>query len=335
MKTALLALAMLPALLASAAAGPAAAQEPFTFVVTADMRGFAGPGAYDTPTYFRGAAAAIDRQGAGLFMISPGDIDPPDGVEWTIRQYISPAYTWYPIVGNHEADTDSDMIWLRGYDYGAVTPGPAGCPETTYSFDRENAHFVVLNEYCDVGGDTVTTGDIPDHLYNWLAADLALTRQPHIFVFGHEPAYPQPDADNGRLRHELDSLNQYPANRDRFWNLLRDAGVAAYICGHTHNYSAVQIDGVWQLDVGHARGAGDTGAASTYVVIEVAGSAVSYTACRDTHDGVIYDYGDIVHGGVLASAPGAADLGPAWDAATACPPQMHELFLPFVRAGGN
>jgi hypothetical protein len=209
------------------------------------------------------------------------------------------------VVGNHElpglgseAYYGANMDWLRSYDYGTVNAGPSGCSETTYSFDYSNAHFVVLNEYCDAGGDTVTDGDIPDHLYNWLVADLAATSQPFVFVTGHEPAYPQPDADNGRARHMADSLNQYPANRDRFWDLLVAEGVTAYICGHTHNYSAVRIDengviggdGVWQIDAGHARGRGDPGARSTFVRVTVDTDHVTYEVYRtNTPDYCVYN----------------------------------------------
>ena len=287
---------------------PLAAQTAsFSFIVTADMREFAGSGAYDTPIYFRGACEAISTLGSGAFMVSPGDIDPPANVEWTIQQYLGAAYTWYPGAGNHETETPADMAWLRAYDYGAVNPGPAGCPETTYSFDYQNAHFVMLNEYCDTAGDTATDGDVPDHLYNWLAADLAATDKTHIFVFGHEPAFPQPDADNGRSRHVGDSLDQYPANRDRFWSLLRDWEVVTYITGHTHNYSAVQENDVWQLDAGHSRGAGDLGAPSTFLRISVDDQTVTYEAHRDNHDGV-YDYLDIVHSGTLRTGPTGIEL---------------------------
>ncbi len=271
----------------------------FAFAVTADIREYAGQGDYDTSDYFRGACQALDTIGPGAFMFSPGDIDPPAGIKWTIEQQMGSDYAWYPAVGNHEASTPADMNWLRSYDYGTVNPGPTGCPETTYSFDHGNAHFAVLNEYCDSAGDAVTDGDVPDHLYDWLATDLAGTDKTHVFVVGHEPAFPQPDADNGRLRHEGDSLPNEAANRDRFWDLLKSEGVLAYICGHTHNFSATRIDGVWQLDAGHARGAGDTGAPSTFLLIHVGDTTVTFDAYRDEHDGV-YDYDDIIHNGCLA-----------------------------------
>ncbi len=90
----------------------------------------------------------------------------------------------------------------------------------------------------------------------------------------------------------LDSLNQHPTNRDRFWNLLRDKHVVAYVCGHTHNYSAVQVDGVWQLDAGHARGLGDTGARSTFILVHVDYGFVTFETYRDDASGGPYTLSD-------------------------------------------
>jgi hypothetical protein len=274
----------------------------FAFAVTADMRKYSGP-TYHSTQYFRGATEAIANVGSSAFMVSPGDIDPTIDVVWTITSTLGITYTWYPVVGNHELPDQGDepyiganMDWLRAHDYGTVNPGPSGCPETTYSFDYKNSHFVMLNEYCDTGGDTVTDGKIPDHLYNWLITDLDNTDKTHVFVFGHEPAFPQPDADNGRSRHVGDSLDQYPTDRDRFWSLLESKGATAYICGHTHNYSAVKIDNVWQLDVGHARGIGDTGARSTFVIVCVDDASVTFEAHRDDASGGDYT---LMHVGVL------------------------------------
>jgi len=282
-----------------------------TFVVTSDMRKYSGPG-YDSSQYFRGACEAIASRGQGAFMVSPGDIDPTTDVHWTITSTLGAAYTWYPGVGNHqlpgggyESYYGANMDWLRSYDYGVVNPGPSGCPETTYSFDYANAHFVMLNEYCDTGGDAVRDGDVPNHLYDWLVADLSATDQTHTFVFGHEPAYPQPDADNGRVRHLGDSLDKYPTNRDRFWNLLRDEAVVAYICGHTQNYSVVEIDGVWQLDAGHARGRGDAGARSTFILINVDANGVTFKTYRDDANGGAYV---LAHTGTLRECAAGYDL---------------------------
>jgi hypothetical protein len=279
---------------------PVRADGPFSFAVTGDLTGSSGHGERDTCEFFRGVCEAVGETGLDAFMISVGDVDPVGDVRWTIDGTLGASYLWYPVVGNHdlpgdgvEAHRGENMEWLRSYDYDSngrgsppdvVNTGPKGCRETTYSFDFENAHFVVLNEYCNTGGDSVTKGLISYHLYNWLADDLAASDKPVIFVFGHEPAYPQPDRENGRLRHKYDSLNRYRASRDRFWRLLRDEGVTAYICGHTHNHSVVNIDGVWQVDAGHARGKADTGARSTFIRIHVGDNQVSYKTYRVSPD---------------------------------------------------
>jgi hypothetical protein len=288
-------------------------QSSFVFAVTNDQRHYTGPN-YNWCEYYWGVCEAIDALGAGAFMIVPGDLDPTLDTEWTISNVLGASYLWYPVVGNHELPNEGyyvdypggplhwdttgvNMDWLRNYDYDPnglgnppdiVNTGPSGCPETTFSFDYEDAHFVVLNEYCDSGGDTATDGDVPDHLYNWLVADLAANSLPFVFVIGHEPAYPQPDEDTGRVRHVGDSLDGHPANRDRFWDLLVAERVTAYLCGHTHNYSAVRIDengviggaGVWQIDAGHARGVGDTGAPSTFIRVIVGSGQVTYQTYR-------------------------------------------------------
>jgi hypothetical protein len=222
---------------------------------------------------FEGAARAIRRAGEGLFMVSPGDIDPPSGVLAVFQEVLGTDYDWYPVAGNHEAETAADMAWLRAFNPGGTalprivsTGGPPGSVETCYSFDEANAHFVVLNEYFDGIVDDNPVGDVGADLLAWLAADLSANAQPVVFVIGHEPAYPQPDAGPPhRLRHVGDSLDQFPSNRDAFWQTLADHDVAAYICGHTHDFSAIKVDGVWQFDVGHARGLADRGAPSTFL----------------------------------------------------------------------
>ncbi|TLN08166.1 hypothetical protein FDZ74_12375, partial [bacterium] len=183
------------------------------------------------------------------------------------------------------ANLDWLRAWPQRHEFNLARSGPAACPETTYSFDVAPVHFVALNEYCDADGDASTDGDISPLLYDWLASDLGAATQPYTFVIGHEPAYPQPDADlGGPARHLGDSLDKYPENRDRFWALLAREGVTAYLTGHTHAFSAYFKDGVWQIDAGHARGAGDTSLPSTFLVIDVTRQAVLLRVYRGAAD---------------------------------------------------
>jgi hypothetical protein len=274
----------------------------FDFVVIGDTNEYVGPGIYDTPQYFRGACEMIANLNPGQFLISVGDTEPEVATQWTISQYLGPDTIWFPLVGNHDLPSPY-LDWLRSFNpdnNGSLPPnivdqGPPDCEETTYSFDYGNSHFVLINVYCDTESDRRTDGAIVDALYNWLADDLSKTDKEHIFVFGHEPAFPMPDEDKGIVRHLQDSLDKYPVTRDRFWALLKEKNVVAYFDGHTHSYSVNDMDGVFQVDVGHTGGAWTQATPSTFMIIHVIGHDVFYETYRTTSEGVY----TLQHSGLL------------------------------------
>jgi hypothetical protein len=290
----------------------------FSFGIFNDQRLFTCEDYQYLPEYTAGALIAMANIDTLDFLVVPGDLDPAYCTNDLIELYFGEGFTWYPAVGNHdtpgggqESYPGENMDFLRSMNDGVhntlpnlVSFGPRDCVETTYSFDYGNCHFVVLNEYFDGDSDTGSYGDVVDPLYDWLVDDLSTNTLEYVFVIGHEPAFPQPDADNGRLRHVGDSLDQYPENRDRFWNVLVEYNVLAYLTGHTHNYSAILLDGVWQFDVGHARGQGDPGAPSTFCIVSVSGDYISLNTYRegaDTADEV--DYMDYLHSYNLHGTP--------------------------------
>jgi hypothetical protein len=119
-----------------------------------------------------------------------------------------------------------------------------------------------------------------DELYDWLVADLGANTKPVIFISGHEPAYPE-------YRHVGDSLDKYPAHRDRFWKFLNDEQVMAYFCGHTHWYYAKQVDGdwatfTWQIDVGNAGNIAEP--AQTFVDVTVTDTDVTFNTWQGTEE---------------------------------------------------
>jgi len=229
------------------------------FNVTADMRYYATE-PYRNSQHFWGAVEAIKKVGKGSFMIVPGDVDPPQAVHEVITNVLGADYPWYPAPGNHELDVPEYAEWLRQYNKNGTTlpnivrKGPPGSEEMMYSFDWQNCHFIAVNQYYDGKIDTGADGNLVPELLAWLEDDLRATTKNHIFVFGHEPIIAMPDMDNGRIRHQGDSLDKYPQNAFHFHQLLLNYNVTAYICGHTHNTSFSNINGIWQIDPGHARG---------------------------------------------------------------------------------
>jgi hypothetical protein len=193
-------------------------------------------------------------------MLSPGDVEPASASASLIAKVLGDNYTWYPVVGNHELEDPETMVFLRELNKNGnslpnvVNKGPEGCEETTYSFDYGDFHFVILNEYFDGKSDMGTDGNIVDELLIWLDNDLAVTNKKHIIISGHEPIIPMPDMNNGRRRHVGDSLDQYPKETFKFYQIMMKYNVLAYLNGHTHNTSYAKINGIWQIDCGHARG---------------------------------------------------------------------------------
>jgi hypothetical protein len=192
------------------------------------------------------------------FLVVCGDFDPV-AVNMSIYNdtltypHLPP---YYPVVGNHEFETPADMSYILNsmipYLENVVNRGVQG----TYSFDWGNVHCVVLDEYA-----ANDAGEADADLRAWLQADLNATEMDHVFVFGHEPAFP-------RYRHVGDSLDQFRESRNAFWNMLvMDPRVRAYFCGHTHYYSRMRVfdptsvgssgfpnqeGGVYQIDCGAA-----------------------------------------------------------------------------------
>ena len=264
----------------------------FSFAITCDMRGFVGP-ARAGKRYFDGACEALHVVGAGAFMIVPGDCDPIPPVRATLDRYLGSNYIWYPVAGNHESETRADMAWLRRWASNGiphlVRSGPAGAETTMYSFDYGNSHFVALNNYFNGKTDAGSRSSFATNSLDWLAADLAANRKPLVWVISHEPLESQRDMDTGRLRHKGGLLASQKERGARLLQLLKQYPIRAYLCGHTHDTSAVKVQGLWQVDAGHARGAGDSGAPSTFLKIRVAGTRAWLDIFRADKRGTNYE----------------------------------------------
>ena len=206
-----------------------------------------------------------------LFLVGNGDIDPVESNMAIYNDSITypnlPPY--YPVVGNHEFETDSDMEYILDsmipYLKNVVNHGK----QATYSFDYGNIHCIVLDQY-----STNRYGEVDENLLAWLRQDLNATKQDLVFVFGHEPAFP-------RRLHVGDSLDQFPESRNAFWNMLvKDPRVLAFFCAHTHHYYRMRVkdpaaagssgypdeeDGVYQVDCGAAGNLDDGNITIVYV----------------------------------------------------------------------
>jgi hypothetical protein len=112
----------------------------------------------------------------------------------------------------------------------------------TYSFDFGGDHYVVFNT-----DPYARESRVP---YHWLEKDLKQARENgarHIFLFGHKPAWP--------TEHITESgLDDFPANRDSTWEIMRKYNADAYFCSHFHLWDTVHPhhDKTWEVVCGNA-----------------------------------------------------------------------------------
>lgn len=135
----------------------------------------------------------------------------------------------YCVPGNHE-------IWGT-YAAERERACRAVLGELQYAFAHQGSWFIGLNT--DRPGKRRT----PD--LAWLGGQLAAAKRAgaqHVFVFGHEPAFPVTTASEG-LR-----------GAEGLWEQLVRHGADAYICGHEHLYARTRRGGVYQVTTGGAGG---------------------------------------------------------------------------------
>lgn len=194
----------------------------------------------------------IIAQGAEV-VIFPGDLVSSGTSEMlltrleTWRDTMMPVYdagiAVYPIRGNN--DLGNAKIWKSIFSgpYAIPDSGPKGEVGLTFAVTHRNALIVGLDAYVK---------------YNrinqmWLDAKLATNIHPHIFVFSHPQAYPPVSTG---------ALDNYPDDRDAFWDSLVQAGARTYFCGHGHYFAHARLDDgdgnpnddIHQLVVGTAGG---------------------------------------------------------------------------------
>ncbi len=158
--------------------------------------------------------------------LADGNHPQPQLTHW--RDIMQPLYNAgigvYPVRGNHDSSF-SKTVWDAVFSgtYALPGNGPSGETNITYSFTYGNVLVIALDEFVNL--DRINQA--------WLDAQLAANTRPHVFAFGHLPAF--------SVRH-TNTLASHPTDRDIFWNRLAAAGVRVYFAGHDHFYNHARLD---------------------------------------------------------------------------------------------
>lgn len=174
--------------------------------------------------------------------------------------------TFMPTIGNHEVITKQGEIDFLTAFPDLPQNGPDSNKGYTYSFDYQGVHFVSVKTDRYIEDDPDDPAKTKSHYVSdldWLEADLKKAVSNHarfIFVFGHQPAFPNsthivdslPNA--GWIKNHPDDpdADYYLKERDRFWALLAKYNVSAYLCGHDHVYGRQSKNGVYHILAGGA-----------------------------------------------------------------------------------
>lgn len=209
------------------------AEPGWRFIVTGDSRD--GDNGVNTMILGELASEIVDRQVD--FVLISGDLVTGYNDQAALQSQLN---TWvktmrpvydagigvYSVRGNHDVGEPAGVsAWNNVFkgEFSLPDNGPVGEKNLTYSFTHKNVLVIGLDQYIRLRRVNQA----------WLDSQLAANTKPHIFVFGHEPAF--------KTQHTA-CLDDYPAERDRFWASIEKAGGRAYFCGHDHMYNHARVD---------------------------------------------------------------------------------------------
>jgi len=179
---------------------------------------------------------------------------------------------FFQVIGNHDMDyggddSQSDRTFKKLY-------GP-----TYYSFNRGQAHYVVLDDVYYLGNGKNYKGFITDQQMAWLEKDLATVKPGSLVIVSmHIPAYTNMHKRN---KKEHPSAGGTTENREKLYALLQPFN-AHIMSGHTHYNENVVTGKIFEHVHGTVCGAWWTGpvcgdgAPNGYGVYEVDGNEMKW-----------------------------------------------------------
>lgn len=210
--------------------------------------------------YWRGMVAGLMEQGTYVLPV-PGNHEVQMPVKQADGSSVKKAQPWLEqawranmgdLIMDPPRWRQTTGLDLQGFEPGNVPAvGQDGITtpqqQLSYSLDAGTVHLAIINTD-PVGFDSSAP-------VAWLARDLAAAKARgarRFFVFGHKMAYVYDFS--AKLQEKEDGLNERPAVRDAFWQLIEQYG-ATYFCGHQHIYHASQPllakgGQAWQVIVG-------------------------------------------------------------------------------------
>lgn len=219
----------------------------------------------------------LAEAGVELFGVDAGDIvgDHPELYRSSIDHRRRLGFPMYYAQGNHDMQYygRTHETSRRRYE---DTFGPAH-----YSFNKGNAHYIVLDNVFYIGRDYFYMGYIDEALFTWLEQDLAnVPAGSPVFVVMHIPTRLHQERD--QFSYDGAHVAQSTVNAAHLYELLKPYN-ANIITGHQHvNFNIEIADGIIEHNTAAACGTWwdlplcEDGTPPGYCIYEVDGNNVSW-----------------------------------------------------------
>lgn len=175
-------------------------------------------------------------KGLDVFAADMGDIvgDHPELYRSALEHRAGLEVPVYLVLGNHDM-----QYYGRTHEtsYGRFEDnfGPAH-----YSFNKGNAHYVVLDNVFYIGRDYFYMGYIDEQTFDWLEQDLKnVPEGAPVFVMMHIPTRLHPDKQ--QFKYDGANVAQSTVNAEHLYKLLKPYN-AHIVSGHQHVNFNIQID---------------------------------------------------------------------------------------------
>jgi 3',5'-cyclic AMP phosphodiesterase CpdA len=224
---------------------PAGENETWSFVVFSDIQQ-----GYGVFSRLAKNMCSLEPAPAAAFCCGDIMLRSANEAEWlSFNHYAEPVKEKMPLFiarGNHEGNDPASEVIFRQYSGNKAD-------RFYYAHSEKNAYFIVLDTY-EGGSEGAISGD----QYTWLEHQLdSASSEPsikHIFIFMHQPLYPQG-------RHKGEDLS----NADELHQLfLKHKKIRTVFSGHDHMFNKYVKDGMIYITTGGGGGVSYSGYGGNY-----------------------------------------------------------------------
>lgn len=217
------------------------------------------------------------NNGTEIFGVDCGDIvgDHPELYQSSLNHRASLGFPMYYVVGNHDMQyygRTNETSTARYED----TFGPS-----RYSFNKGNAHYVVLDNCFYIGRDYFYMGYIDEAAFRWLEQDLKnVPAGAPVFVIMHIPTRLHQERD--QFTYDAPHVAQSTVNASHLYEMLKPYK-ANIITGHQHcNFNIEITPDIIEHNTGAACGTWwdlpicEDGTPQGYCIYEIDGNDVTW-----------------------------------------------------------